>query len=398
VPPSARPTQAVAGGVVSKLAPSGVQLLLLLFVARRTGLDDVGRLALASAVAFLCGNLAEVGTMTSLSLPDRYFGVAEPPLRATRDLRWGAAAAGSVLYGLLWAAGLGSHETVFLVALALPALLAVSFGYAGALNATGALALEGWISLAESGLIVGLAFAFFAVWSPVAAALAALSIGRLAGTIVRAAAVRRRPQSDAQRIAGATRSQLGFLATSAAIVVEGQADVVVLGFVGTFTLLGVYGPLIRACYATFLVAEGLSLALYSLDESGLRRWRRRGLAAGVVAAIAFFFFARPLLDFVLSTTLHHLLWPVALLAILIPVRFYGYLLGVDLVRAGRQLARVPALLVGTAILVAGAIVGWRTGSLTWLAGFRLVSEVAIAVGFLYARAAIAPRTPGGGMS
>ena len=73
-----------------------------------------------------------------------------------------------------------------------------------------------------------------------------------------------------------------------------------------------------------------------------------------------------------------------LLALLIPVRFYGYLLGVDLVRAGRQLARIPAILVATAILVGGAVAGWQTGSLTWLAAFRLASELAIAAGFLFA--------------
>jgi hypothetical protein len=377
----------VLGGVVSKLAPSGIQLLLLLIVARRpgAGLDDVGRLALASASAFLCGNLGEVGTMTSLSLPKQYFGVPHPPLRATRDLRWGAAAAATILYGLLWAAGLGSHEAVFLAALGLPALLALSFGYAGALNATGALAAEGAISLAESALVLGLVFAFFPAMGVVTAALVALTVGRAAGTLARAWVLRRRPQSDAAQIQGALRSQTGFLATSAAIVVEGQADVVLLGFLGgTFALLGVYAPLIRACYATFLVAEGLTLAMYALDEGGLRRWRTRALAIGGVAAVAFLFFAEPLLEFVLKRTLHHLWWPVILLAALIPVRFYGYLLGVDLVRAGRQLARIPALLVGTAILVGGALAGWQTGSLTWLAAFRLASELAIAVGFFVA--------------
>ena len=386
MPPSHnRPTTAVVGGVVSKLAPSAVQLVLLLLVARRAGLDDVGRLALASAVAFLCGNLAEVGTMTSLSLPKAYFGVASPPLRATRGVRWAGALGGTLLYAVLWAAGLGSHETVFLAALALPALLALSFGYAGALNATGALGLEGAISLVESGLMVGLAFAFFPVMSPVAAALVALSVGRAAGTVARAVAVRTRPRSDEARIEGALRSQLGFLATSAAIVVEGQADVVVLGFLGgTFALLGVYAPLIRTCYATFLIAEGLTLAMYSFDEGGLRRWRARGLVVGVVAAVAFALLAEPLLEWVLDRTLHDLTWPVVLLALLIPVRFYGYVLGVDLVRAGKQAARIPALLVATVVLVGGAIAGWQTGSLTWLSSFRLASEFAIAGGFLLA--------------
>jgi O-antigen/teichoic acid export membrane protein len=383
VPPSRRASPAVAGGVVSKLAPSLVQLVLLVIVARKGTLDDVGRLALASAATFLCGNLAEVGTMTSLSLPQQYFGEQFPPLRATRTLRWTAAAAGTAVYGLLWAAGLGSHETIFLAGLALPALLAISFGYGGALNATGALAAEGAVSVAESVFVIGLAFAFFEVMSPVAAALVALSVARAAGTLARAAILRRRPQSRARRVEGAVRAQLWFLATSAAIVVEGQADVVVLGFVGTFALLGVYGPLLRTCYSAFLVAEGLSLALYGLDEAKLRRWRAGGIAIGVLCAAVFAAAARPVLELIVSETLHHLTWPVVLLAVLIPIRFYGYVLGVDLVRAGRQVERIPALLVATAMLTAGAIVGWQTGSLTWLASFRLASEVAITAGFFY---------------
>ncbi len=376
-------TAVVAGGVVSKLAPSLVQLVLLLLVARRGTLDDVGRLALASATTFLCGNLAEVGTMTSLSLPLKYFGERFPPLRATRTLRWGAAVTGSALYGLLWAIGLGSHETVFLVGLALPALLAISFGYGGALNGTGALAAEGGISIAESGLVVALAFAFFPLMSPVASALAALTVARGAGTLARAAILRRRPQSEARRVEGALRSQLWFLAASAAIVVEGQADVVLLGFLSTFALLGVYAPLLRACYSAFLVAEGLALAMYALDESRQRLWRAAGMAIGIACAAVFAVVAQPLLELVLSRTLHHLTWPIALLAILIPIRFYGYLLGVDLVRTGRQAARIPVVVVAAAILVGGALAGWQTGSLTWLATFRLASEVAIAGGFLY---------------
>ena len=349
---------------------------------------------LASAVAFLCGNLAEVGTMTSLSLPQTYFGERFPPLRATRELRFAAALAGSAVYGVLWAAGMGSNETVFLAGLALPALLALSFGYAGALNATGALWTEGVVSVLESALAIGFAFALFPAMSLVAACLVALTIARAAGTVVRAAVVRRRPQSPTERIPGALRSQLWFLGSSAATVVEGQADVVVLGFFSTFALLGVYGPLLRAAYALFLVAEGMSLAMYSAGDREPRRWRSGTLAIGVFAAIVFGVVAKPLLDLVLSATLPHLLWPVLLLALLMPVRFAGYVVGVDIVRAGRQAARIPVLVGATLILVAGAIVGWQTGSLTWLAGFRLASEVALTLGFLYlARRLLSPLAP-----
>src|ERR671934_1487478 len=97
------------GAAVSKLAPPLVQLVLLLLVARGAPLDDVGRLALASAVSFLCGSLAELGFATTLSIPRPTFGTATPPLRATRRVRVVSALAGSLLYLVLWGAGFGSH-------------------------------------------------------------------------------------------------------------------------------------------------------------------------------------------------------------------------------------------------------------------------------------------------
>lgn len=329
--------------------------------------------------------------MTSLSLPQTYFGERFPPLRATRKLRFTAAVAGSVVYGLLWAAGMGSHETVFLVGLGLPALLALSFGYAGALNGTGALGTEGVVSVLESLLVIGIAYALFPIMSVVSACLVALTIARAAGTVARGAVARRRPQSPSAHIPGALRSQLGFLASSAATVVEGQADVVILGFLSTFALLGVYGPLLRTAYVLFLIAEGISLAMYSMSDRDSRRWRTGTLVIGVVAAIIFGVLANPLLDLLLTGTQPNLLWPLLLLALLIPVRFAGYTVSVEIVRAGRQVARIPVLVVATLILVAGAIVGWQSGSLTWLAGFRLASEVAITLGFLYlARRLLSP--------
>src|SRR5437588_11014218 len=75
------------GAAVTKLAPPLVQLLLLLLVARESTLDDVGRLALASAVSFLCGALGELGFATTLSIPRPTFGVEMPPLRATARVR-----------------------------------------------------------------------------------------------------------------------------------------------------------------------------------------------------------------------------------------------------------------------------------------------------------------------
>src|SRR5690349_6375398 len=77
-----------AGAAVTKLAPPLVQLLLLLLVARESTLRDVGVLALASAVNFLCGALGDLGFATTLSIPRTTFGTAAPPLRATARLRF----------------------------------------------------------------------------------------------------------------------------------------------------------------------------------------------------------------------------------------------------------------------------------------------------------------------
>ena len=382
-----------AGGLASRLTPTIVRLVVLLLVARRAPeaarVADVGRVALATAASSLCGTLAEMGTMTSLSLPREYFGVDAPPLRATRGARGAVAAAGTALYGLLWLAGIGSHEAVFLVVLPLPFLLALSYGYAGALNATGALAVEGWISTVESAVTLGATALLFLATSPVAAALIALTVVKAAGTLARAVAVSRRPQSRAARVERLVRRQGGFLVTTAAIVVHGQLDVVVLGFLSSFTLIGVYGPLVRTAYSTFLVAEGLTLAMYSLAGAeaqatwALRRWRASGLAIGVAFGAVFLFAAKPLLELILSKPIHHLAVPILLFAVLIPVRFYGYVQSVDLVRGGRQAARIPVLLLAIALLSVGAVVGGELDSLTWLASFRLASEAALTAGFFY---------------
>jgi O-antigen/teichoic acid export membrane protein len=379
----------VTGGLASRLTPTIVRLVVLLLVAREGSIDDVGRVALASAAAFLCGTLAEVGTMTSLSLPLEYFGVSLPPLRATRRLRLAAAAGGTALYTLLWAAGLGSHETVFLIVLPLPFLLALSYGYAGALNATRALALEGWISTVESGVMLGLTALLFLTVSPVAAALIALTAVRAAGTLARALALRRRPLSDAAEVERLVRRQGGFLVSTGAIVLHGQLDVVVLGFFSSFTLIGVYGPLLRTAYSTFLVAEGLTLAMYSLagDESQpawpLRRWRPVGVVIGVVFGAIFLVVGEPLLELILSEPIRHLGVPIALFSILIPIRFFGYVQSVDIVRTGRQAARIPVLAVAIVVLLVGAIVGGKMDSITWLTAFRLASEITLTLGFVY---------------
>ncbi len=375
-----------AGGLASRLAPTIVRLVVLLLVARQGTSGDVGRVVLASAVAYLCGTLAEMGTMTSLSLPLEYFGVAGPPLRGTRRLRIGAALGGSALVGAFLAAGIGSRESVFLIVLPLPFLLALSYGYAGALNAAGALGLEGWISTIEAAVTLAGTALLFLVVSPAAAALLALTLARSLGTLARAAALRGRA-ADPTPLERVVRRQGAFLVTTAAIVIHGQLDLVALGFLSGFTLIAVYGALVRTAYTTFLVAEGLTLAMYSLgglegEARWLRRWRSAGLLIGIALGVVFLVSAQPLLEWVLNRPIHHLTVPIALFAVLIPIRFFGYVQSVDIVRGGRQAARIPVLGVAIAVLLTGAVIGGALDSISWLAAFRLASETLVTVGFL----------------
>jgi O-antigen/teichoic acid export membrane protein len=377
---------AFAGGLVSKIAPSAVQLVLLVLVAREGTSEDVGKLAVASAAAFLCGSLAEGGAMTSLSLPQAYYGVDAPPLLATRRARLALAAGGSLLYGLLWACGLGSHDPAFLIALPLPLLLALSYGYAGAMNAGGALGREGAISLVESVLVVGGALVLFQGTSPLAAALVALTAARAVGTVARARVLHRLPQSTVAHLPNVLRRQVEFLGSSSVLVVQGSLDVIVLGFLDTYDLAGVYATLLRTAYAAFLVAEGLTLALYSTRERpdaprALRHWRATGIALGIASGAVFAVLAHPFLEFVLDRTLDDLWAPILLFAALIPVRFAGYVLSVDIVRAGLQAARIPVLLLGTAIVGLGGVLAAHYASLTWPAALRLASEATITAGF-----------------
>lgn len=389
-----------AGAAVTKLAPPLVQLLLLLLVARGSTLDDVGRLALASAVSFLCGALAELGFATTLSIPRPTFGTAAPPLRATARLRVVAAAAGSVLYLVLWAAGLGGHDAVFLLVLPLPFLLALSYGYSGAMNASGRLRIEGAVSIAESLAIVTIAVVGSLAGSALTWSLVALTVGRAGGTLARAILARRLPQSSGATVGPLFRAQLPFALATLAIVFQGQADMLAIGFFGTLGLAGLYGPLLRTSYSTLLSAEAFSWGLYGdahPDErpgGGLlaRHWRAASMALGVVLALAFAFLAEPFLRFLLDRSLPSLTIAIALFAVVIVLRFAALVLNVEILRAGRQRDEIPVLAVASVVLAVGAVVAARHASIAGLAGARLASEAITAAGyFVLARRGRAPR-------
>jgi O-antigen/teichoic acid export membrane protein len=379
-----------AGSAVMRFAPPLLQLALLVIVARRGSLEDVGALALASAVSFLCGALADAGFSTTLSIPRVAFGVANPPLMATAALRVGAAVGGSVLYTGLWAVGLGNHDPVFLIVAPLPFFLALAIGYAGAMNASGLLRLEGIVSLAETGLVLVLAIVGSFLMSALAATLIALTVGRAIGTAARAIVLRRTPQSDAALRQGVARVQVGFFLLTAVVVVQGQVDMLAIGFAGTLATAAVYGPLARTAASALLVTDSLTWGLYGAahpDERGDtgwigRNWRLLTLVLSLAAAVAFALLAEPFLHLVLDRSLPDLSSAVLLLAVTVIVRAASLVLNVSIVRAGRQREEIPFVTLGGIALAAGATIAARAESLTGLAAARLGSEIIIVAGFV----------------
>jgi O-antigen/teichoic acid export membrane protein len=380
-----------AGALLSKLVPPAVQLALLLALARLGSLEDVGRLALASATSFTCGGLAEFGFGTSLSVPRAYFGVELPPVRHTRRLRLGAALAGSLVYCLLWAFGLGNHDATFLILAPLPTLLALSYGYAGVMNAEGGLAAEGRVTVIEAVLSLAVAGALMVFADPLVAALTGLLAGRAVGTVLRGRIVRALPQSGVAHDRSALTAQTWFLVATTIVVVSGQIDVIAAGFGSAFATLGVFSPLMRTAYGLSLVAEALSWSLYgragSRPAQGSRvigvpqQWSRTAPLLGVVCALGFMAVAPWAIPLILSRPVHDLLLPVLLFAGVVLTRFVTFSYSLAIIRAGRQRARVPPLLVMTCVLLVSGTAGALTGSITVLAAGRLVAEAIVAGGY-----------------
>jgi O-antigen/teichoic acid export membrane protein len=379
-----------AGGATTKLGPPATQLLLLLIVARQSSVGEVGKLALASAASFGCGAAADIGFATTLSVPGVYFGTARPPLRGTRRARTAAALTGALLYVVLWAAGLGGHDARFLIVAPLPTVLALSYGYSGVVNAAGALWWEGAVALVEAAtVLLTTVVLVLAADAALTAALVALLAGRSLGVLARAQVVRRLPQSD-QVPASIARTQAPFAASTGLTVVQGQVELLALGFVGGgFALAGVYGPLLRTAMGLLLVAEAVSWGLYGgvgrtleRQQRLVRAWTGVGLALGVVFAIVFVLLAHPFLELLLGRNVTDTHAAIVLLAATIATRFSSFVLTVPLVRAGRQREQVPVIAAATAVVSVLGLIAAASGSLTGLAGSRLASEGVIALGYL----------------
>jgi O-antigen/teichoic acid export membrane protein len=378
-----------AGGGTTKLAPPVTQFLLLLIVAHESSIGEVGKLALASAASFACGAVADLGFQTTLSVPRAYFGTSTPPVSGTRRARVAAALGGTLLYVLLWGAGLGGHDARFLIVAALPTVLALSYGYSGVVNAAGALWWEGAVALLEAAvvLLVTLALVHSSA-TAVTAALVGLLVGRSLGLSARALVIRRLPQSpDAPE--SVARTQAPFAVSTVLTVAQGQIELLALGFVGSYALAGVYGPLLRTAMGLLLVAEAVSWGLYGgvgrtpeRQQRLVRLWTVVGLVLGVTFALLFALVAHPFLEFLLGRNVADARGAIALLALVIATRFGSFVLTVPLVRAGRQREQVPVVAAAAFVLAVLGLLAAASGSLTGLAGSRLASEIVIAAGYL----------------
>jgi O-antigen/teichoic acid export membrane protein len=387
-----------SGAVVSKFTPPALQFLLLVYVGRSETVHDVGLLALGSAAAFFAGIVGDIGFQTSLSLPRAYYDVEDPPLVATRRLRYFAAACGSLFYLALVAGGLGRSDAHLWLLGPLPFLLAVSLGLSGAMNAVGKLQIEGRIAVTESIASVGLALAIGGVaHDALSGAFAGLTAGRAVGLALRLVTVARLPQSLVPSVGSLARRQRGFVVSNAALIFQGQGDLVTLGMLGSVAWAAAYAPLLRLAFTAALLGEALAWAIFFRE----REARGRALypdsrlgrhlivtAFGLGAVLSLCFAA-------VSPSVVHLISPditvsataVGLVALVIPVRFAALAISLEIVRLGMQIRQVRPLVLSSAVLVAGTVVAAALGSVQEVASARLASEVVLCVAF----AVVVPR-------
>jgi O-antigen/teichoic acid export membrane protein len=381
------------GAGAAKFAPPLSQFVLLLVVARVGTLDDVGLLALASASSFLCGALGDLGFSMTLSMPKVVFGTEAPPLRATRRLRHLSAGLGSLLYVALWAAGVGKHDPALLILVPLPYALSVAAGYSGSMNAAGKLSFEIPISIGESVVILAVTLLGSLVAPTLEMALLGLVLGRGLGLLARAQRMRHIPQSDVARVPASARAQLPYALATVAFVIQGQADMVVVGLFGALATAAVYGPLFRTAASTVLAAEGLSWSLFGganpdeAQSAGVlaRNWRGLMCLLGVAIAVGFVALAHPFLHFLLDRTLPNIDAAVFLFGGLIVARFVTLMLQVDILRAGRMNDTLWALLLSAVMLAGLSTAAALAGSFTGLAAARVVSEAPMLIGFYLIR-------------
>src|SRR5919206_329142 len=212
-------------------------------------------------------------------------------------------------------------------------------------------------------------------------------VGKLA-LAARVLVIRRLPRSELAP-ASVGRTQAPFAVSTVLNVAQGQIELLALGFVSSFALAGVYGPLLRTAAGLVLVAEAVSWGLYGgvgktpeRQQRLVRAWTGVGLGLRCAFAVAFALLPPPFLEFLLGRSVADARGAIVLLALVIATRFGSFVLTVRLVRAGRQREQVPVVAAAALVLAVLGPIAAASGSLTGLAGSRLATEAVIAVGYL----------------
>ena len=392
----AGPEGALGGAMATRIAPTVTKLALLAVVGRAGGLEPLGVFATVSALAFLLGSLAEMGFTTLFSVPERYIdrGLAAA-IRGTRGLRIAAGAAGCAILLAAVEMGFAGGGADARWAVPLPLLIGLGLTQTGALNRLGMLRFEGRVAAAENGVALLAALASLLWLSPVAAALAGYGFGRAMGVTARAVRVRAALPSRTRAPAVRTgwRELAPFTSFLVVMVIHGQADVVLIGVLGSPVLAGVYAPILRLASVLLLVGEAVSLAaLPRMSELAERPREEREAALGGalrsswlvgLAGAAAVIVGGPLLLRLLIADPPSVPWTLfGLLAVVPLLRFPAHLLDAWLTGQGWQAQKTWVAAGSLAILLPAATAAVAAGTVTALATARVIAEVGLVAGWL----------------
>jgi O-antigen/teichoic acid export membrane protein len=387
------PRGSLGGALATRTVPTVVKLALVLVVGRVGGLEQLGSYATVVALAYLLGALGELGLTTLLSVPERYLDAeVGDALRASRPLRVAVGLAGAAVVLAAVVAGFGGGGGALLWAVPLPAVLAAGFPQTGALNRLGMLRLEGRIAVAENVGGFVLTLALLPLTDVVTAALAGQVVGRGAGVAVRTLRLTRILDGPRRRVALPLRRIAPFAGFVTAMIVHGQADLVLLGAVGDPVTAGAYAPALRLAGATLLVGEAVSLAILPqvshLSDDTVEARRpvllaavRASLGAGAAAA-AFVLIGGPLLLRVVFADPPTVPVTVFLLLAAVPLlRFPGHVMDPWLTGHGQQAAKALVAAGSLVILLPAVAFASAAGSLVGLAAARLAGEIVLVAGW-----------------
>ncbi len=375
------------GALVSRCVPPVAQIVFLFVTAREAGIRGVGAFASVSALSYTLGSIAEAGFATAFSASSRYYDVDVADLLGrTRRVRVGLAGAASLLLLVLLGAGFAGGSPGLYWALPLPFAIALSTGYSGAFGRVGRLTVEGRIAAFENATAIVACLAISTLHLGLGAIIASIGLVRLAATGVRAHRLSRLVGPISQS-SGPVSGISVFGVFTGLTVLQGQADLVVLGLVNFTATAGMYAPLVRIAYAPALFAEALTFAILptlASRHSGRdpeRVLTKTLLLAGVVAAGTVFLTARTLFGLVVGTQFSISSVLLTILAACTFVRFLAYGSGAILTARGQQLWKTVVTGLAAFTILVCSWVGVSHESVSLVAMGRLGSELLLVGGF-----------------